>query len=742
MRLRWLAYLCALSSACGDDDSSAGGGGASGGAGGRGGAPETTANVSLTDSTATGLPEQFVVRGVVVDQDGAPVEGALVLQGGGPIQVTTGEDGSFEAEILRPISGAAVIVAAKIGYRSAGVELDVVPDADVTLELRFVRPPDNQAYTFHDPGTGDLSHDVSTAYCGHCHTTFAAEFHASAHQRSARNPRLHDLYAGVASSVTSGADCAARGGVLRQGTTPGAPDQPDQRCYVGAGVLPDLNACPPGKSCDDPELSPGEAPTAFGACADCHAAGIDGPAGGRNLLEASGIGFEHGTHCDVCHHIRDIDLTAPPGTGGRLVMQRPNEHIGDEVGGQIRQAMFGPLPDVPNSFMGGSYQPKFATAELCAGCHEQRQDALLPNATLAARFAGGLPTHSTFSEWQEGPYAREGRVCQDCHMPPLEGMFNSVDVSSQQTSGLAGGFERDPQRNRSHRFRGPLTKEPAIPKLIDGAVSIEIEAAVGGGGLLVQTSLTNASCGHAIPTGEPMRALVALVRAQACGQPLAQLFGETVPALGGAWAEGVLGQGPSLTGSTLTWPQAVAAGASPGMRVRVLRPTGEYWDYDGIGLFEGSALSPEEKGLARHTVVGAATLLNLQGNDLLLDGVLDWQVGDLIYLGDAAPALAEDGPSRALAGEAGALLSRVMRDPQNQLGVPHYRAVDIASDNRIGPKRTQTMTLGFETPVGCSEATVSVQVLYRPLGWALARERGWDATDYLVSSEELVVPLP
>lgn len=741
--MKTAALACALVvlAACGDDQTPVGGGGSTTTSGGGRGGSETTANVSLTDSTATGLPETFTVRGVVLDEKNDPVEGALVLQGGGGIQFTTGADGSFEVEIVTPIAGVPVVVAAKIGYRSAGVELEAAPDADVTLQLRSIRTPDNASYEFHDPGTGELEHDVSTAYCGHCHTTFAADFHASAHQRSTKNPRLQDLYAGVASASTTQADCAARGGVLRQGATPGTPDQPRMRCYVGDGVLPDLNACPNGSACDDPELPLADAPTEFGACADCHAAGMDGPAGGRNLLDATGIGFEHGTHCDACHHVRDIDLDAPPGTGGRLVMQRPNEHIGDEVGGQIRQALFGPLPDVPNSFMGGSYQPKFATAEFCAGCHDQRQAALLPGATLAARFSDGLPTHTTYTEWLEGPYPEEGRVCQDCHMPPLEGMFNSVDISSQATSGLAGGFERDPQRNRSHRFRGPLTKQPAIPKLIDGAVSIDIELAVGGGALDVQANLTNVGCGHAIPTGEPMRALVAVVRAEACGVALSQLSGETIPALGGSWATGIAGNGLSSASSTLTWP-AGAGVAAPGMRIRVVRPTNDYWDYDGIGLFEGSTLTPEEKGLERSIVVGIASVTSINGADLMLDSPLTLQAGDIVYLGDETPDVFEDGESLALAGVPGAVLARVMRDPDGGLGVPHYRAVDIASDNRIGPKRTLTVELSFDAPVGCSEATVSVNVLYRPFGWALARERGWDAQDYVVSAKSVVVPLP
>lgn len=40
-------------------------------------------------------------------------------------------------------------------------------------------------------------------------------------------------------------------------------------------------------------------------CADCHAPGIEGKAGGRDLHDPVGIAFESGNHCDVCHKARD-----------------------------------------------------------------------------------------------------------------------------------------------------------------------------------------------------------------------------------------------------------------------------------------------------------------------------------------------------------------------------------------------------------------------------------------------------
>ena len=65
--------------------------------------------------------------------------------------------------------------------------------------------------------------------------------------------------------------------------------------------------------------------TAFGGCADCHAPGIDGALGGRDLRDATGRALDYGVHCDVCHRVDRVDLDAPAGVAGRLGLHRPSE---------------------------------------------------------------------------------------------------------------------------------------------------------------------------------------------------------------------------------------------------------------------------------------------------------------------------------------------------------------------------------------------------------------------------------
>ncbi len=741
------ALLASGASACADDSGigGAGGVGAAGGDGGADGtAPSSSSGVNLTSTSSTGLPPAFSVTGVVIDQDGAPVAGAVALQGGKEIQMTTGANGEFELELTSTDPGTPTAVAAKTGYRSAGLELTSLPGEPIELMLYIVEPPDNTGYDFRPPGVGDPEIDNSTLFCGHCHTTLTAQFQTSGHARATRNPLLQDLYAGAAFALADQSDCEAAGGLFRQGAVPGAPGDTADRCYVGDGVLPDLNGCggPGMDACDDPAISPLEAPDAFGACADCHALAMDGPAGGRNLLEADALAHDNGNHCDACHHVRDIDLDAPAGNAGRLVMQRPREKLNDEIDAPVRQALFGPYPDVPNGFMGGSWQPKFSTAEFCAGCHLQLQPALLPGATLAPRFASGLPTHSTFTEWQEGPFAASDTHCQSCHMPQIDDLFNVVDVSTPEDSGIAGGFARAPEKMRAHTFRGPLTQQPAVPRLIDNAVEIDIVATPIGSSLQVDLLLTNVACGHAIPTGEPMRSLVLVVEVEGCAQRFTPLDGMTIPDFGGALASGIAGAGVTIAGTTVAWPDGAAL-AQPGFVVRVVRPSSAFWDYDGIGLFEGSTLSPAEKGMPISDPVGEAVVVSVNAGAIELDNTLTVAAGDVVYLGEPTPPSFADGDLvRALAGAPGAAFGRIIVDPAGRRHVPHYRGVDIASDNRIGPGREASTNHSFEIPAGCLDASVTATLVYRPLPLEQARERAWEARDYIVSIESLAVTLP
>lgn len=673
----------------------------------------------------------FHVTGVVTDGT-APLEGARVLQGGGAVQAVTGPDGRFDIVLSTDFAGTPTLVAAKEGYRSAGLEMPAPDPGDVELVLREVMPPDGTGYVFGDPGTGDPAHDNSTVYCGHCHTGLVAQFQTSAHAKATRDPWVQDVYAGTALALDPTA-CAARGGVVRAGTKLGSPGSAASKCYVGAGVLPDLNACggPGDKACDDPSRA--VPPVAFGGCADCHAPGIDGPGiggpGGRNLHDASGIAYANGNHCDVCHHIGTVTLGAAPGIRGALSLQRPHDKQDPtDPTSKSLQAMFGPLADVPNPFMGGVYTPHFETSELCGGCHEDHQPALAGGVVDPVKWPDGLPVHSTYTEWKGSAFGTPGTTCQFCHMPaPSAAGFNSVDVGTPDDAGVAFGFARPPEDRREHTFLGPLA---GTPRLIDGALSVGATATQVGATLEVEAKVTNSGAGHAIPTGEPMRGLLLVVRAS-CTAPLRAIGGQTLSDVAGARATAILGADASVSGTSLTWTEA-AARAKPGDEIRVVRASGAFDDYAGNGWFAGS-LTPAEKGIPILEPVAAASVVSVSGSDITLSLPIAASPGDILFLGDPSDSLLSDGaPALDLAGVAGNAFAKVLVDATGARLVPHYKAVHIASDNRVPPQSSQLSRHVFALEPGCTAPTVVATLLYRPSIGPLAHERGWDARSFVV----------
>jgi hypothetical protein len=731
-----LAAAAITVAACSTDP---GGSGPTGQGGSAGAATSSSNGVTGTMSASSGkppLPASFFVEGTVIDGRGIPVSGAMVLQGGRsyePPHFISQADGSFSIELLSEGYGIPTVVAAKIGYRAAGTEFFSLPTGAIELRIRQAVGSDNPDYKFADPGD---ENSPTTAHCGHCHNTFTAQFLSSKHAQATKNPLVQDVYAGVSQAHANGASCTAAGGEWKQGLNPGTASDAVTKCYLGGGTLPDLNPNCGGTGeprCDDPAISAAAAPTAFGACADCHAPGIDGTAGGRNLHEAVGIAYDNGVHCDVCHKVSDVDLSKPAGVGQRLILHRPNE---PSAADGYLPIFFGPLIDVPNGFMLGSYQPKFNQAVLCAGCHEHEQPALIPGENLdPQRWPDGLPVHSTYSEWLAGPYNSADTPCQMCHMPPNFDMVNNVDVTKLDNQSITFGFRRPPEDNRQHIFRSPLFH--GEPRLIDQALFVSIDLEKKTDEVEATISVANVGCGHAIPTGEPMRSLVMLVTADGvgCGQPLGATGGMTINDIGGTLARGVIGQGASLAGTDLNWP-AAATLALAGQVIRVVQPSGVFDDYAGVGFFADPNLSANDKGLEIAEPVGEASVIGAVGGVIQLSQALTVAAGDVVYLGDPATTLTDGQASRQLAGAAGYTFAKVLLDAAAVRGVPHHRAIDIASDNRIPPGDKAITSHRFAMPPSCTSATVRATVLYRPLPTALASLRGWQAKDYIIATAE------
>lgn len=645
--------------------------------------PDTVAPVETGD---TGAP--FPVE-VTVTIDGAPAADTVVMQGGSRTSVRTDADGRATVLVDPGITGDTVVLAAHPEARIDGVEVDG-PGA-VAIDLVRYDATDNPAYVFADPGPEDHA-GTTTAQCGHCHLTIHHGWWDSPHRTAASNPAVQDLYAGTAAAFGTVDLCAAAGGTWGPGTAPGTGETVD-RCFLGAGVRVDTEGT--------------------GACADCHAPGIDGDLGGRDLLEATGVAYDAGVHCDVCHHVADVDLDAEPGVAGRLVIVRPSETSPSPLLGTFWPLTFGPYPDVLNPRMGAVYTELFHEARLCAGCHEQDQPVLVPGeAADPARWPDGrLPIHSTYAEWEAGPM-NPSAPCQSCHMPPLPEVGNAADLYNEFDDvlvGISAGWERPPGAVRAHAWYGPRQPESGMLGL---AARVEAATTVADGVLTAEVTVSNVGPGHAIPTGEPLRSMLLLVEASCDGVALDAVGGDVVPDFGGALDTRAAGEDWSV------WP-----GAAVGDGVRVVRRTGAFHDYVGHGAF-GDALSGEgrfdaaEKGMPVEEYVGAATIVAVDGDTVTFDRPLP--DGDIAYRVG----------TQAYAGAPGFGFARVLVGPDGARMVPHFLAVDVASDNRLLPTASWTSTHRFAAT--CASPEVHATLLHRNYPLALAAERGWAVTDQVM----------
>ncbi|MCB9796505.1 MAG: hypothetical protein H6741_27730 [Alphaproteobacteria bacterium] len=670
--------------------------------------PGPEESVAPVDSEPEEQTPQRAPIHVQVTLDGEPVEGATVLQGGLPGRYTTDAEGQVSFTLDASVEGDVLVMAGHPDARTQGDFVWEVPTDGSTIEFelaleRFSRD-DNLEYVFQDPGAPDI--EDTTAQCSHCHVSIVEDWWASPHRQSASNAHVQDLYAGAAGAYGDAGACGAAGGLWLPGLTPGTREEAE-RCYLGDGALPDLNpGCGEDEGC---ELSA----TAFGACADCHAPGIDGALGGRDLLEAEGIAHDKGVHCDVCHRVEAVDLSAPAGVAGRLALLRPSEEDPSPVGDFI-PLTFGPYDDVPNPRMGSVQRDHFREATLCAGCHELEQAALIPGQALdSERWPEGvLPVHTTYSEWLAGPMS-PGVVCQSCHMPTDAAVGNSADLGNQFDipPGIAGGWYRTPGEVRQHVWVGPRQPDSRMLQL---AATVDIDAEVEGGQLTAEVTVQNAGPGHAIPTGEPLRSLLLVVEARCEGALLEPTGGDVISDVGGALEVREADEDWEI------WPSA-----SAGERLRVVSRPGGWVDYAGYGPFGDGTFTAEQKGLPLEAWAGESEILSVDSEGrVTLDVPL--AEGALVYRVRAGSPEA-GAPALTLAGAPGQAFARVLVDAEGRRMVPHHRAVDVASDNRLQPRAQWTSTHVFEA--SCEAPEVRAVLLHRAFPLELAEERGWDAVD-------------
>ncbi|MEW6488014.1 MAG: multiheme c-type cytochrome [Thermodesulfobacteriota bacterium] len=203
-----------------------------------------------------------------------------------------------------------------------------------------------------------------------------------------------------------------------------------------------------------------EDPALRAQCLSCHAPTMHYDP----RLDLGAEVVQDGVTCDFCHSVQGLDPANP---------ERPFE----VKWGKLKR---GSLKDTQSPVHETRHLELFGKSEFCGVCHEMKN-------------AKGLPIITTYSEWKDGAYGRDGKAhCQECHMPLAAGFT----VSEQH--------RKTKRRINLHSFPGGHSRS----QLLD-ALALEIlEESKLYGRMKVKLGLTNAGAGHAVPTGNPLRRVI------------------------------------------------------------------------------------------------------------------------------------------------------------------------------------------------------------------------------------------
>lgn len=213
------------------------------------------------------------------------------------------------------------------------------------------------------------------------------------------------------------------------------------------------------------------AETEFGAngrktCLKCHSP-VGVAFGDWNLQKK--VSWE-GVTCDYCHSVRQVSLSGP----------NPKATV------TYTLVKSGPLKDSSSMAHGTEYSDVHTTSLICAPCHEYQNSQ-------------GFPVLTTYSEWKNSRYAKEGSQCQSCHMSRVAG-----DVV-------------DPHIRRSNLAKINLHQMPGSHSLeqLTKTVVLSLNTSRKNDQLQVTVQISNKGAGHYVPTGSPLRQLIMEVHAEA-----------------------------------------------------------------------------------------------------------------------------------------------------------------------------------------------------------------------------------
>jgi hypothetical protein len=304
--------------------------------------------------------------------------------------------------------------------------------------------------------------------------------------------------------------------------------------------------------------------------------------------------------------------------------------------------VFGPYDDVVVPPMAATYNPVFDQGKFCSLCHSHyekigKSGSWDPGQVYSDSERKGfalkdntfLPIQTTYQEWKQWQDQlspddpNKGKKCQDCHMSWRKEMLPYDNYVVEGMARNMWASYRSPKNIRPHHFDGGTEIQ------LKTALSMEVEGQIEEGRLKLNVFITNTNGGHWVPTGEPMRSVMLLLRVfDSDDKPLKMINGSRLP------------------------------------------------DWAGVGKVE-------------------------DGN---------------------------------YAGLPGAVFAKVLQDKEGNLHVPFWRATRIASDTRIRPKDTLTLTFEFAMDDPEDEPTAEAELIYRPVIIPLAKMKNWPVKDISITS--------
>lgn len=452
-------------------------------------APTTPATRTPPPSQSARSPTQAPgnenhVYGMVIDQEGNPVQGATVRIQASVLSTLSDTKGLFVLSGLE-VGKKVTVSGWKEGYYCAKQESVIPPAQGIRLTLRPVQTDDNPDYVWVPP-TGENS-------CYSCKPELTQVWlDNDAHGKSAANPRFLTMYNGT--DVLGNRSPLTRYSRGDYGNAPVPPDP--SKPYFGPGYKLDF-------------------PDSAGNCSACHVPGaaIVDPYGADPNLVSGVDGL--GVHCDFCHKIGGIRLDP--------LTQMPDANMPGVLSMDIRrpfpddkdryQLFFGTFDD-DNVPMEDTRLPLIEKSQFCAPCHYG--------------VFWGTVVYNSYGEWLASPYSdpKTGKTCQNCHTPAPT-ILNGKALTNVAPG--KGGVERDPNTIHAHTFPGATSQE-----LLQNALTMKVSASRMREKIQVEVSLTNDKTGHHVPTDSPLRHMILLVQAvDEAGKELAQLEGGQVPEWGG-----------------------------------------------------------------------------------------------------------------------------------------------------------------------------------------------------------------